>query len=410
MHGQFTVGLGRTTTATMTMTTMTMTTTTATMTPGPSPLVVGATHRRNRTLATERRRPVQPLGSSVDDQVYQEDVSADAPELSDSPGQTSETSSSITSLTSLRGFVQRTAKGGVIVEVDQDCGVSGLTHAFLPWQEAPISINKRVKRHETMKELMPLGLWREFMVSQGEEVEVNGYGEGALTPLEGASGTPLIVSAKGMDSTLMWKRIEQIFNNCTYEKESFSVMVNGVNKGGLTAYIAGYPVFVPISQLIRRTDGEMWDAQSLQDAYMKKRIRIAMLEMNRDDRRVVCSELRAVENDALRGLAVGKVIQGRVRKIEKFGVFVGIQGTKMSALLHVSNISGRHVDHPEDVLQNGETVTAMIIGMDEDYSNISLSTAVLEEERGAMMEDKKAVYDGAEEMAAKVMQGGDDDA
>lgn len=401
MHGQFTVVLGRTTTATMT---------TMTMTPGPSPLVVGATHRRNRTLATERRRPVQPLGSSVDDQVYQEDVSADAPELSDSPGQTSETSSSITSLTSLRGFVQRTAKGGVIVEVDQDCGVSGLTHAFLPWQEAPISINKRVKRHETMKELMPLGLWREFMVSQGEEVELNGYGEGALTPLEGASGTPLIVSAKGMDSTLMWKRIEQIFNNCTYEKESFSVMVNGVNKGGLTAYIAGYPVFVPISQLIRRTDGEMWDAQSLQDAYMKKRIRIAMLEMNRDDRRVVCSELRAVENDALRGLAVGKVIQGRVRKIEKFGVFVGIQGTKMSALLHVSNISGRHVDHPEDVLQNGETVTAMIIGMDEDYSNISLSTAVLEEERGAMMEDKKAVYDGAEEMAAKVMQGGDDDA
>ena len=168
MHGQFTVGLGRTTTTT--------TMTTATMTPGPSPLVVGATHRRNRTLATERRRPLQPLGSSVDDQVYQEDVSADAPELSDSPGQTSETSSSITSL---RGFVQRTAKGGVIVEVDQDCGVSGLTHAFLPWQEAPISINKRVKRHETMKELMPLGLWREFMVSQGEEVELNGYGEGA---------------------------------------------------------------------------------------------------------------------------------------------------------------------------------------------------------------------------------------
>ena len=179
MHGQFTVGLGRTTTATMT---------TMTMTPGPSPLVVGATHRRNRTLATERRRPVQPLGSSVDDQVYQEDVSADAPELSDSPGQTSETSSSITSLTSLRGFVQRTAKGGVIVEVDQDCGVSGLTHAFLPWQEAPISINKRVKKHETMKELMPLGLQREFLVSEGGE----GSQQGECS---------LVVSAKRWSST-----------------------------------------------------------------------------------------------------------------------------------------------------------------------------------------------------------------
>jgi len=307
---------------------------------------------------------------------------------------------------SLHGFVQRTAKGGVIVEVE-DSEVSGITHAFLPWQEAPISINKRVKRHETMKELMPLGLRREFVVS---EEEVYDASSPASSPASSAASSQVVVSAKGIDSELMWKRMEQIFNNCMYEKEGFSVMVNGVNKGGLTAYIAGYPVFVPISQLIRRTDGEMWDAQSLQEAYMKKRIRIAMLEMNRDDRRVVCSEMRAVENDALRSLAVGKVIQGRVRKIEKFGVFVGIQGTKMSALLHVSNISGRHVDHPEDVLQNGETVSAMIIGMDEDYSNISLSTAVLEAERGAMMEDKKAVYDGAEEMAAKVMQGGDDDA
>lgn len=305
------------------------------------------------------------------------------------------TPSSATPITSLHGFVKRTAKGGVIVEVE-DSEVSGISEAFLPWQEAPISINKRVKKHETMKELMPLGLRREFVVSEGER-----GGE------EGGEEDQVVVSAKGVDSGLMWKRVEQIFNNCTYEKENFSVMVNGVNKGGLTAFIAGYPVFVPISQLNRRSDGQMWDVQSLQEAYMKKRIRIAMLEMNRDDRRVVCSELKAVENDALRSLEVGKVIQGRVRKIEKFGVFVGIQGTKMSALLHVSNISGRHVDHPEDVLQHGETVSAMIIGMDEDYSNISLSTAVLEEEKGAMMEDKKAVYDGAVEMAEKVMAGGD---
>ena len=353
MHGRFTGALGRTTTLRHGPTT------------GPLAVVV-------------RQRSRLPPPSSVD-----QDVSSETTDSS----------------TSLHGFMKRTAKGGVIVELEES-GVSGITHAFLPWQEAPISINKRVKKHETMKELMPLGLRREFVVSEGERGG-EGAGEGA------GEGDHVVVSAKGMDSELMWKRVEQIFNNCTYEKEGFSVMVNGVNKGGLTAYVAGYPVFVPISQLIRRTDGEMWDAQSLQEAYMKKRIRIAMLEMNRDDRRVVCSEAKAVENDALRSLEVGKVIQGRVRKIEKFGVFVGIQGTKMSALLHVSNISGWHVDHPEDVLQNGETVSAMIIGMDEDYSNISLSTAVLEEERGAMMEDKKAVYEGAVEMAAKVMQAGD---
>lgn len=78
----------------------------------------------------------------------------------------------------------------------------------------------------------------------------------------------------------------------------------------------------------------------------------------------------------------------------------------MSALLHVSNISGQHVDHPEDVLQHGETVSAMIIGMDEDYTNISLSTAVLEEQKGDMVNDKKAVYETAVEVAERVMKEG----
>ena len=60
----------------------------------------------------------------------------------------------------------------------EESGVSGITHAFLPWQEAPISINKRVKKHETMKELMPLGLRREFVVSEGERGGERGRGGG----------------------------------------------------------------------------------------------------------------------------------------------------------------------------------------------------------------------------------------
>lgn len=289
------------------------------------------------------------------------------------------------------GFVKKTTKGGVIVEM---FGGSEGVEGFLPWQEAPLSINKKVKKHETMKELMPLGLTREFSICENS----NG-GEGG----EDMDKHGIVLSARDIDRETLWKRMEQIYDQCTYEKENFSVVINGANKGGLTAYVAGYPVFIPISQLRRREDGEMWDVHSLQSFYMKKRIRIALLEINADDRRVVCSELRAIENDLIRKLEVGQVVHGRIRKIEKFGVFVGIQGTRMSALLHVSNISREHVDHPEDVLTQGEQIDAMIIGMDEDYSNISLSTAVLEEADGDMLQDKKTVYSNAADMAAKHM-------
>jgi small subunit ribosomal protein S1 len=295
-------------------------------------------------------------------------------------------------MTSVYGFVKKPAKGGVIVEID---GSDGVEECFLPWQEAPISINKKVKKHETMKELMPLGLQREFVVCDRESGESGG---------DATESASIVLSAKGIDKEIMWKRIEQIYDHCSYEKENFSVVVNGVNKGGLTAFIAGYPVFVPISQLKKQEDGSPWDVQTMQSSYMKKRIRIAMLEVNAEDRRVVCSELKAVENDLIRQLEVGQVIQGRIRKTEKFGVFVGIQGTRMSALLHVSNISKQHVDHPEDVFESGETIHAMIIGMNEDYSNISLSTAVLEEVEGDMLRDKKHVYSNATNMAETFMK------
>lgn len=289
------------------------------------------------------------------------------------------------------GYMKKATKGGVIVEM---FGQAEAVEGFLPWQEAPLSINKKVKKHETMKELMPLGLTREFSICEG-----NGEGMG-----EDGDHHDVVLSARDIDKEMLWKRMEQIYRQCTYEKENFSVVINGANKGGLTAYVAGYPVFIPISQLQRRDDGKMWDVQSLQSSYMKKRIRIALLEINADDRRVVCSELRAIENDLIRKLEVGHVVQGRIRKVENFGVFVGIQGTRMSALLHVSNISRQHVNHPEDVLAQGDQISAMIIGMNEDYSNISLSTAVLEVADGDMLQDKKTVYSNATEMAAKYME------
>lgn len=107
--------------------------------------------------------------------------------------------------------------------------------------------------------------------------------------------------------------------------------------------------------------------------YVGQEARVAVLEVVRDSRKVVCSVAKARENDDLRqlevrlllskrkgrplpasliALQVGSLISGTVRRIEPFGVFVGINNTRISGLLHISNVSRQHIDsvHVSDML------------------------------------------------------------
>jgi hypothetical protein len=108
------------------------------------------------------------------------------------------------------GYLKAQARGGAIVALE---GSEVASEGFLPWQEAPLSLNKKVKKHETMKELMPLGLSREFIIQKGGNV------------LEGEHD--VVVSARMMDSDLLWSRMEQIFDNCTYVRMYIIQVVEG---------------------------------------------------------------------------------------------------------------------------------------------------------------------------------------
>lgn len=86
--------------------------------------------------------------------------------------------------------------------------------------------------------------------------------------------------------------------------------------------------------------------QELEAKYTGKELKVAILQASADTKKIVCSALKARENEALRLLEVGALVHGRVRRIEDYGVFVGIDGTRMSGLLHISNISRVHVEDP----------------------------------------------------------------
>ena len=58
---------------------------------------------------------------------------------------------------------------------------------------------------------------------------------------------------------------------------------------------------------------------------------------------------------------------GSVRRIETYGAYVGIDGTTSSGLLHVSNLSGRYIETVDEVLQVGDRISAIVMGMEDGY-------------------------------------------
>lgn len=286
--------------------------------------------------------------------------------------------------------VWSTAKGAKVQLLDFPGAI-----AYMPVREGPFAIRDV---HEdnlwangaVQGPCLPKGLIREFQVVS------------LPSPASGAKQGPLL-SARLVDLDRLWSRAQQLLNISAQGRENFTVQVESVNSGGLVSRLTGLSLFIPVSQLPKRKQGEWWTESTMRDEYVGKHVSVAVMEVARATRKVVCSMLRAEENGALRGLQVGSLISGTVRRVEPFGVFVGLDGTRTSGLLHISNVSRQHIDQAafvNSVFSAGDRVRCLVMGLDPDYSNISLSTAELEPADGDMLADKQRVWDAAEEEAA----------
>jgi small subunit ribosomal protein S1 len=96
-------------------------------------------------------------------------------------------------------------------------------------------------------------------------------------------------------------------------------------------------------------------------------------------------------------LKIGQLVDGTVRRIKPYGVFVDIGG--YYTLLHIRAISQLPVEHPEQIFQVEDWVRAMIVWMDYEQGRVSLSTLELEPEPGDMLRSPLTVYEQAEKMA-----------
>ena len=240
-----------------------------------------------------------------------------------------------------------------IVKVDRDevlLDIGYKTEGVIPSRE--LSIKHDVDPNE--------------VVSVGDEVE-------ALVLQKEDKEGRLILSKKRAQYERAWGTIEKI-------KEEDGVVTGSVIevvKGGLILDI-GLRGFLPASLV------EMRRVRDLQP-YVGKEIEAKIIELDKNRNNVVLSRRAWLEQTQsevrttfLKELGKGQVRSGVVSSIVNFGAFVDLGG--VDGLVHVSELSWKHIDHPSEVVEVGDEVTVEVLDVDMDRERVSLSLKATQED------------------------------
>jgi len=169
--------------------------------------------------------------------------------------------------------------------------------------------------------------------------------------------------------------------------------VTGINKGGVLGEVEGLRGFIPRSHLAQ---------QNNMDSLMGQLLTATFLEVDRERKRLVLSQREASRADAIRDLQLGALMEGKVVNFKQYGVFIDIEG--LTGLLHIKEISDKTITSLPNVFQIGQLIKVMVINIDEYKNRISLSTKILENYPGELLENFSEVMTNAEERAEKVRE------
>jgi small subunit ribosomal protein S1 len=201
-------------------------------------------------------------------------------------------------------------------------------------------------------------------VNPADEVSLGDEVDALVLTKEDAEGR-LILSKKRARFELAWKNIERAAES----GEPVDGKVIEVVKGGLILDL-GVRGFLPASLVdIRRV-------QDL-DEFLGQILRCKVIELNRSRNNVVLSRRAVLEEERkearqaiLDRLNPGDVVEGQISNIVDFGAFVDLDG--MDGLIHISELSWSHVNHPSEVLEIGQDVKVKVLDIDRERQRISL--------------------------------------
>ena len=199
---------------------------------------------------------------------------------------------------------------------------------------------------------------------------------------EDANGN-VVLSFKRAQEQLSWENADKLLeSNSVIESK-----ITGFNKGGLIVAVEGLRGFVPSSQVsaLRRTQTTGDTPEQRWQKMVGQPITVRVVEVDRERRRLILSERAAstesrqsLKERVLDELEQGQVYTGRVTSLANFGAFININGA--DGLVHLSELSWDHIEHPKEVLEVGQEIKVKVINVDREKKRIGLSVRALQED------------------------------
>jgi small subunit ribosomal protein S1 len=289
---------------------------------------------------------------------------------------------------------------GLLLEVDGQI-VPNYDATFRPIEEGEV-VTGHVVRIDKDEVLVDIGYKSEGVIPANElsirkavdpndEVHLGEEVDAIVMTKEDQDGR-LIMSKKRARFEKAWRRIE----TAAESGEPVEGTVIEVVKGGLIIDL-GVRGFLPASLVdIRRVPNL--------DEYMGTKIETKVIELNRSRNNVVLSrravleeERKEVRQQILDRLQPGLVVEGQISNIVDFGAFVDLDG--IDGLIHISELSWSHVNHPSEILNIGDTVKVKVLDIDRDRQRISLGLKQTQEDPWQRIVD---TYNVGDELAGKV--------
>lgn len=258
----------------------------------------------------------------------------------------------------VRGKISQHTSDGAYVEI------GGKSPGFIPMREIAL--------HEIddLAIALPLETEWEFLVTS----EQNSEGQ-------------VLLSRRQLQLQQAWDGISEAAES----GKALQIRITGMNKGGVTGDVEGLRGFIPRSHLVEKND---------LDSLMGQLLTANILEANQETNKLVLSQRKVMQAQAMTTIAKGTLCSGRIVKLQPYGVFVDLNG--VTGLLHITQVSGTRIQSLDKVFQYGQEVQVVILDIDEYKNRISLSTKILEAYPGELMENFEAVMSNAPERLEQV--------
>jgi small subunit ribosomal protein S1 len=257
----------------------------------------------------------------------------------------------------VRGKVFEHDSNGAYVDI------GGKSSAFLPIEEAAL------RTVTDLSEVVPLQEERDFLIIREQDAD------GQVT-----------LSLRQLEIQQAWEQLTELQES----GKVLQVRVTGANKGGVTVNVEGMRGFIPRSHLIDRDNIESLVGQALT---------VSFLEVDQERQKLVLSQRLATQSSAFSQLQIGQLVEGKVSSIKPFGVFIDLEG--ISGLLHIKQVSQKYIENLSQLFSSGQILKALVIDLDEGRGRVSLSTRVLENYPGEMVDKIADVMDTAEERSER---------